>query len=65
MAERVEDALRDPFRVLDTAVETRGSLGISLYPDDATDASTLMKQADAAMYRAKRGARGRHVFWAL
>ena len=65
VARRVEEALEDPVPDQDTPVEARGSIGISLYPDDATDAATLMKQADAAMYRAKRGARGRHVFWSL
>ncbi|WP_277964971.1 diguanylate cyclase domain-containing protein [Pseudomonas sp. RIT-To-2] len=30
------------------------SIGISLYPEDGTDSSSLLKQADAAMYRAKK-----------
>jgi diguanylate cyclase (GGDEF)-like protein/PAS domain S-box-containing protein len=30
-----------------------GSIGISLFPDDAEDAETLLKNADMAMYRAK------------
>jgi diguanylate cyclase (GGDEF)-like protein len=65
VAERVEDVLRTPFVLQDTPVDARGSIGISLYPTDGTDAATLMKQADAAMYRAKRAARGSHAFWAL
>jgi diguanylate cyclase (GGDEF)-like protein/PAS domain S-box-containing protein len=63
VAERVEEVLERPFPVQEERIDARGSLGISLYPTDATDASSLMKQADAAMYRAKREARGRHVFW--
>ena len=31
-----------------------GSIGISLFPQDAQDAESLMKNADAAMYRTKR-----------
>lgn len=64
VAERIESAMADPFHVLERAVEARGSIGISLYPRDAQDAASLMKQADAAMYRAKRSARGEHMFWA-
>jgi diguanylate cyclase (GGDEF)-like protein/PAS domain S-box-containing protein len=64
VAERVEDALHAPFVIQETRIQAHGSIGISLYPGDATDAATLMKQADAAMYRAKRGARGHHAFWA-
>jgi len=33
------------------------SIGISLFPDDAADAATLNKHADAAMYAAKEAAR--------
>ncbi|MEY9594269.1 putative signal transduction protein with EAL and GGDEF domain [Bradyrhizobium yuanmingense] len=36
------------------------SIGISLYPDHATDIDTLMQQADAAMYMAKQAGRSTH-----
>lgn len=42
------------------ALQVGGSIGISLYPEDATDADTLITQADAAMYQAK--ASGRNTF---
>ncbi|MDR7194646.1 diguanylate cyclase (GGDEF)-like protein [Luteimonas terrae] len=38
------------------------SLGIALYPDDATDAGSLIARADAAMYCAKRRGRGGYEF---
>ncbi|KWI48367.1 diguanylate cyclase [Burkholderia pseudomultivorans] len=36
------------------AVNTMVSVGVALYPDHASDASGLVRAADAAMYRAKR-----------
>ncbi|AOK56893.1 diguanylate cyclase [Burkholderia stagnalis] len=36
------------------AVPTMMSVGVALYPDHASDASGLLRAADAAMYRAKR-----------
>ncbi len=38
----------------DTAAFVSASLGIALYPDDASDRDTLISNADLAMYRAKR-----------
>ncbi len=42
-------------------VEVSGSLGISIYPDDAEDGETLMRYADQAMYQAKQAGRNRFV----
>jgi diguanylate cyclase (GGDEF)-like protein/PAS domain S-box-containing protein len=63
VAERVEVSMADPFELADGSVHAHGSIGISLYPRDATGAAELLQHADAAMYRAKREARGRHMFW--
>jgi diguanylate cyclase (GGDEF)-like protein/PAS domain S-box-containing protein len=40
------------------------SIGISIFPDDASDAGTLMKHADRAMYEAKRTGKNDFRFYA-
>jgi EAL domain-containing protein (putative c-di-GMP-specific phosphodiesterase class I) len=40
------------------------SIGLSVFPEDGTDAETLLKNADAAMYRAKEAGRGNYQFYA-
>jgi diguanylate cyclase (GGDEF)-like protein/PAS domain S-box-containing protein len=40
-----------------------GSIGISVFPDDAGDAVTLMKHADAAMYHAKQAGKNAYRFF--
>ncbi|HEY3766575.1 MAG TPA: EAL domain-containing protein [Gaiellales bacterium] len=63
IAERVAGqllaALSTPFAVSGTEVYCSASVGISLYPTDASSTETLLKHADVAMYRAKDS--GRHT----
>ena len=48
-----------PAQVGEHTLSLSGSLGISVYPEDGTDADTLIDCADAAMYRVKdRGKNG-------
>jgi diguanylate cyclase (GGDEF)-like protein/PAS domain S-box-containing protein len=44
-----------------TAIQIGCSIGISLYPRDAADPDSLMRLADAAMYKAKQAGRGRYA----
>ncbi len=55
VAEKIVAALAAPFRLENhpQAVEIGTSIGIAVYPSDAQDHETLIKMADAAMYRAK------------
>jgi diguanylate cyclase (GGDEF)-like protein/PAS domain S-box-containing protein len=57
VAGNLREALAAPFDVAGTEVYCSGSVGISLYPVDAVDAESLLKHADAAMYRAKESGR--------
>ncbi len=53
VATRVREALEDPFDLNGTPFHATGSIGISLFPQDAADADTLMRNADHAMYVSK------------
>ncbi|HEY4277757.1 MAG TPA: EAL domain-containing protein [Conexibacter sp.] len=57
-AKQVENALLEPFHLADAEFEVGASIGISIYPDDAPDADTLLRHADAAMYEVKQAGRG-------
>jgi diguanylate cyclase (GGDEF)-like protein/PAS domain S-box-containing protein len=53
VAEKILESLKQPLPVDGRELFVTGSVGISVYPDDGTDPETLVKNADAAMYRAK------------
>ncbi|AVH35787.1 bifunctional diguanylate cyclase/phosphodiesterase [Pseudomonas monteilii] len=48
-----------PFQAGEHEFFTSASIGISLYPQDGTDVATLIRNADAAMYRSKAKGRNR------
>ncbi|WP_300653083.1 EAL domain-containing protein [Pseudomonas sp.] len=48
-----------PFHIDDHEFHISASIGISLFPDDGQDVATLVKNADAAMYRSKAKGRNR------
>ena len=53
-----------PFDLHDMPFHARGSSGISVYPRDAVDSETMLRNADIAMYRAKRADPGGYTFYA-
>ncbi|NVK17987.1 MAG: EAL domain-containing protein [Methylocystaceae bacterium] len=53
VADRIVEAFSNPFVVDGKNLFVTSSLGISLFPDDGTDSESLIKNADAAMYRSK------------
>lgn len=59
VAGRITEGLKRPFEIEGHTIEIAGSVGLAVYPEDAEDAETLLKGADAAMYRAKAEGRGR------
>ena len=63
VASRITEALVVPLRIGTRQVPVSASMGISLYPDNATDIDALIQQADVAMYKAKRAGRSTHRFF--
>ncbi|MDA9440313.1 diguanylate cyclase [Bradyrhizobium sp. CCBAU 51745] len=63
VATRITEALAAPLRLGSKLMPMSASIGISLYPDHATDIDTLMQQADAAMYMAKQAGRSTHCMF--
>ena len=62
VALRVHESLHEPLEVAGTEVYVSASIGISLFPHDADDSASLMKNADAAMYQSRKEAPGGRRF---
>ena len=62
IAEKLADSLREPFPISELSLEARGSIGIALYPDHASDMGALVQRADVAMYAAKNGSRSWELY---
>lgn len=60
VAKKVLDALAKPFQVDGEELFISASIGISVYPTDGLDVETMVRNADAAMYRAKE--QGRNTY---
>src|SRR5947207_14397189 len=52
-----------PFRLVDQTPTLTCSIGVSVYPVDATDPNGLIKQADTAMYASKEAGRNAYRFY--
>lgn len=53
VAEKIISVLSTPVLLRGNTYTIGGSIGISVYPEDAPDSNTLINNADIAMYRAK------------
>jgi two-component system NtrC family sensor kinase len=63
VAGRILAVLDEPFELPGGKGRISASIGIAFYPEDGTDAATLIKKADIAMYRAKESGRNAFSFY--
>jgi len=63
VANEVREMLRAPFDLHGQQAALTASIGIAMYPDDATEPGTLVKYADTAMVRAKEAGRDGYRFF--
>lgn len=63
IARRALQAFSTPFQLGSHELYVTPSIGISLFPSDGLDAETLVRNADAAMYRAKEEGRNNYQIY--
>jgi diguanylate cyclase (GGDEF)-like protein len=63
VAEKVLEALSQPYQVGNHTLHSTPSIGIALISPDSQDANEILKQADAAMYQAKEHGRNNFRFF--
>jgi diguanylate cyclase (GGDEF)-like protein/PAS domain S-box-containing protein len=61
--DRLLQAASAPFEINALVLQVSASMGVTLYPQDGSDADLLMRHADQAMYAAKQAGKNRyHLF---
>lgn len=63
VAQKIRESLNLPILIDGQEFVISCSIGISIYPKDGNDAQTLLKNADAAMFRAKEQGRNNSQFY--
>lgn len=63
VAQKILDAMRAPVAVEGHLLHVSVSIGIALFPQDSSDAQTLLMQADTALYHAKQAGRDQFSYF--
>jgi diguanylate cyclase (GGDEF)-like protein len=63
VAQKLIASVAKPFTLIGHEFRVTGSVGISVYPEDGTDERTLTKNADIAMYHAKKEGKNNFQFY--
>lgn len=62
-AQKILDKLSLPFQIQNEELHIGASIGIAIFPDNGTDADTLLRNSDIAMYHAKSAGRNNFQFF--
>jgi len=62
-AKRIAQRIAESYEIMGSVVNISTTIGISIYPDDGGDGETLLKNADIAMYHAKKKGRNGFQFY--
>ena len=63
LAQRINHSLAKPLKINGSQINISSSIGIALFPDDATNSSELIRKADLAMIHAKKSGRSQLQFF--
>ncbi len=63
VAQKILDAVAEPYELSGQDYHVTASIGVSVYPEDGSDMQALLKNADIAMYRAKETGKNNFQFY--
>ncbi len=63
LLDRILECIAKPYPLNGTKMTLSATIGIAIYPKDHTEADTLLRHADQAMYTAKRAGKNRYHFF--
>jgi len=63
IARKIIDFFKTPFEIGEHTIYVTSSLGVALYPEDCSDLNTLVKNANIAMYAAKKHGKNNYKFY--
>lgn len=63
VANKILKLIAEPYKLKDKVGYVTASIGVTFFPDDGTDAETLLRKADSAMYKSKENGRNMVQFF--
>jgi len=63
LADKLVDIVSQPYSIFGQKIEIGCSIGVALFPEQASNATQLMRHADLAMYDAKHNGKNKYVFF--
>ena len=61
--DKILSEIKKPIIIDNKEYKVSASIGVSIYPDNSTDINELIKQADIAMYEAKKSGKDKYIFY--